>query len=67
MKIAKFNDTLALILVIALISLWVVDPFFRWKYGFGLPDQVIGASIGLIAYPVMYYFRKKEGEKPEGS
>ena len=52
--IMKFNDLLALVLVVLIIGLWVAQ-------GLGVVNllgEIIGASIAVITLIAQYYFRK---------
>lgn len=48
----KFNDRLALLLIIVIPLLWVT---MAWT---GLPETVVGATILAWGLVVQYYFRK---------
>ena len=62
MKTKTFNDFLALVFALGIIALWILDPVLRRYVGFGLPDQVVGATIGLLIMVGQFYFRKAQGE-----
>lgn len=62
MKTKTFNDFLALIIVLAIVALWILDPVLRANVGFGLPDQVVGATILLLTLVVQFYYRRAKDE-----
>ena len=58
-KRKTFNDSLALLLVVLLVGLWVLDTLTAYKVSLA----VLGASIGLMERVVTFYFRKSPPAK----
>ena len=58
MKVAKFNDAFAVLLVVLIAALWVVQ-------GLGylnLAGEVVGATIVVFTLVAQHYFRKVKPE-----
>lgn len=53
----NFNDFLALILIILIVTLWIVQGCFKVN----LREDVNGALVVIFTLVVQYYYRKKEG------
>lgn len=58
----RFNDSLALIIVVAIIGVWI-------GVGTGalsrLTDVIVGATISNFGAIVLYYYRKRESNTTE--
>lgn len=62
----KFNDQIALILIVFIVGLWIVDPMIKGYWGSGLPESVIGATVVIITLIAQFYFRRKEPDEGNG-
>lgn len=61
MKIAQYNDALALILLAAIVGLWVAVG----RGWIELPGEILGGTLTTFALIVQFYFRRappKNGE-----
>jgi hypothetical protein len=66
----KFNDQIALLLIILVFLLWGLEPFVKNYYGYGFSESVMGATVVIATLVSQYYFRRKEpnengGEPPK--
>jgi len=52
----RFNDRLALIVVLLLVGVWIGDAVIKNTFD----QQVIGASILAFGMIIQFYFRRKE-------
>lgn len=60
MKIEKFNDVLALALMVAIVpGIWVLQGLEV----IGLPGEVTGATISIWTLVAQHYFRKRKPER----
>jgi hypothetical protein len=62
-KRRTFNDSLALVLVVLLVGLWVLDSITVYKVSLA----ILGASIGLMERVVSFYFRKQPPSEPSAA
>ena len=54
----NFNDTLAVVLVVSIMALWIVDAMTTMT----LPQEVNGGLLVTWTLIVQYYFRKRSSE-----
>lgn len=62
----RFNDQIALIVLILFIGVWIADVVMRCMIKVGFAEGVMGATISLVTLIVQYYFRQKPPEEKNG-